>query len=87
MNLKIFFSRTIGPISTKLGTKHPCVIGIPDCSNDGPCPFPRGDNYEIAKVHSFDEIKKVFFLLMNIMIIIMCLSIFQEVFSCERCGP
>ena len=27
-NLKIFFSRTTGPISTKLGTKHPCVKGI-----------------------------------------------------------
>ena len=26
-NLKIFLSRTTGPISTQLGTKHPCVKG------------------------------------------------------------
>ena len=50
-NLKIFFSRTTEPISTKLGTKHPWVKGIQVCSNDGSCPFPRGDNYEIAKIH------------------------------------
>ena len=35
----------------KLGTKHPCVKGIQICSNEGPRPFPRGDNYEIAKIH------------------------------------
>ena len=29
--LEIFFSRTIGPILTKLGTKHPCVKGIKGC--------------------------------------------------------
>ena len=23
----------------------------PLCSNEGPCPFPRGSNYEIAKIH------------------------------------
>ena len=22
------------------------------CSNEGPRPFPRGDNYELAKIHS-----------------------------------
>ena len=42
--LKIFFIRTTGPISTKLGTKHPWVMGNHVCSNEGPCPFPRGDN-------------------------------------------
>ena len=52
----IIFSRTTGPISTKLGTKHPWVKGIQVCSNEGPHPFPRGDNYEIAKY--IDEIKK-----------------------------
>ena len=44
---KIFFSRTTGtsgPISTKLGTKHFWVMGNQVCSNEGPCPFPRGDN-------------------------------------------
>ena len=49
-NLKIF-SRTTGPISTKLGTMHPWVKGTQVHSNEGLCPFPRGDNYEIAKIH------------------------------------
>ena len=31
--LKIFFSRTLRPISTKLGTKHPLIKGIKVCSN------------------------------------------------------
>ena len=38
-------------ISTKLSTKHPLVKGIQVCSNEGPCSFPRGDNYDIAKIH------------------------------------
>ena len=46
----MFFSRTTEPISTKLGTKHPWVKGIQVCSNEGPYPFPRGDNYKIAKI-------------------------------------
>ena len=50
-NLKIFFSRTTEPISIKLGTKHPWVKGIQVCSNNGPRLFPRGDNYEIVKIH------------------------------------
>ena len=50
-NLKFFFSRTTGSISSKLGTKHPWVMGIQVCSNEGPCPFPIGDNYEIEKIH------------------------------------
>ena len=50
-NLKIFFSRTTEPISTKLGTKHPWVKGIQVCSNEGSRHFPRGDNYEIVKIH------------------------------------
>ena len=49
-NFKIF-SRTTGPISTKLATKRPWVVGIQVCSNDGPCPFLRGYYYEIVKVH------------------------------------
>ena len=47
-NLKIFFSRTAGPISTKLGTNHLWVKGIQVCSIEGPCPFPRGDNYHLT---------------------------------------
>ena len=49
--LQIFFSRTTEPISTKLGTKYPWVKGIHVCSNEWPLPFPRGDNYEIAKIN------------------------------------
>ena len=40
-----------GPISTKLGAMHPWVKGFQVCSNEGPHPFPRGDNKEIAKLH------------------------------------
>ena len=39
--LKIF-SRTAGPISTKLGKKHSWKKGI-----QGPSPLPRGDKNEI----------------------------------------
>ena len=31
---------------TKLGTKHPWVMGIHVSSNEGSCPFPRGDDSE-----------------------------------------
>ena len=50
-NLRIFFSRTIGPILTKLGTKLYRVKEILFCTNEGPCPFPSGDINEIAKTH------------------------------------
>ena len=46
-NLKIFFSRTIGLISTKLVTMHLWVMGIQVCSNEGPYPFSRAENYII----------------------------------------
>ena len=49
--LKIFFLRTTGQISTKLGTKHSWVMGNHVCSNDGPCTFPNGDNNEIVKIY------------------------------------
>ena len=48
---KIFFLRTTGPISTKLCTKRPWVVRIQVCSFIGQQPFPREDNYEIAKIH------------------------------------
>ena len=41
---------TTRPISTKLGTKHPWVLGIQVCSNEGPSPFLNGDNKEIGKI-------------------------------------
>ena len=50
-HIYIFFSRTTGPISTKLGTLHPWVKKTQVCSNEGFCPFPRGDNYEIVKIY------------------------------------
>jgi hypothetical protein len=47
---KIFFCRTSPPISIKLGTNHPLVKGILNCSNKGPDPLQRGDNYKNAKM-------------------------------------
>ena len=51
VHMFIFFSRTITPFSTKLGTKHPWVKRIQVYSNDGPHPFPKGDSYVIVKTH------------------------------------
>jgi hypothetical protein len=45
-HLKIFFSRTTGPISKRLGTNYPWVKGI-----QGDSPSPRGDNSERVKMH------------------------------------
>jgi hypothetical protein len=50
-HLKIFFSRTTGPILTRLGTDHPYVKGIQVCSNEGDNPSTRGDNSERLKIH------------------------------------
>jgi hypothetical protein len=49
-HLKIF-SRTIGPILTKLGTNYPWMKGIQICSKKGDSPSPRGDNSERVKIH------------------------------------
>ena len=46
-----FFSRTTGPILTKLGTNHPWGERIINCSNEGDCPSPRGDNHKRVKIH------------------------------------
>jgi hypothetical protein len=46
-----FFSRTTGPISTKLGRKHLLVKGIQVSSNDDDRPFPMGDNGKNAKIY------------------------------------
>ena len=32
-------------------TKHPWVKGIHVCTNERSCPFPRGYNYKIVKIH------------------------------------
>ena len=38
-------------MSTKLGKMHLWVMWIQIHFNEGPRTFPRGDNYEIAKIH------------------------------------
>jgi hypothetical protein len=48
--LKIF-SRTIGPILTRLGTHHVWVKGIQVCSKEGGSLFSRGYNSERLKIH------------------------------------
>jgi hypothetical protein len=48
--LKIFFSRTNRPISSKLGINHPWLKGILNCSNKGPGTLQRGDNLKNAKM-------------------------------------
>jgi hypothetical protein len=50
-HIKIFFSRTMWPILTRLGTDHPYVKGIQVCSNEGDNPSPRGDNSKRVKIH------------------------------------
>jgi hypothetical protein len=52
---KKIFSRTSWPISVKLGRNHPWVKGIINCSNKGPGPLQRGDNYKNA-VGSFKNL-------------------------------
>jgi hypothetical protein len=45
-----FFSRTVGPILTRLGTNHPWVKGIQVCSMEGDSTSPRGDNSKRVKI-------------------------------------
>jgi hypothetical protein len=58
-HLKIFFSRTTGPILTRLGANHSCVKEIQVCSKKGDSHFPRGDNSERVKIHR--KILKILF--------------------------
>jgi hypothetical protein len=46
-----FFSRTTGPILTRIGANHPWVKGIQVSSKEGDSPSPRGDNGERVKIH------------------------------------
>jgi hypothetical protein len=50
-HLKIFFSRTTGPILTKLGTNNSWVKGIQVCSKEGDSLSPMGDNSKKVKMH------------------------------------
>ena len=49
--LKIFFSRSTGPILIRLGTNHPWVKGIHVCSKEEDGPSPRGDKSGRVKIH------------------------------------
>ena len=57
--VNLFTFSSSGQISTKLGTSRLWVKGIQVCSNEWSHPFPRGDYYEIAKIHW--QILKIFF--------------------------
>jgi hypothetical protein len=50
-HLRIFFSRTTGPILTKLGANHPWRERIKMFLKEGDSPSPRGDNSERVKIH------------------------------------
>jgi hypothetical protein len=50
-HLKIFFSRTIGPILSRLGTNHPWRERIQVSLKEGDSPSLRGDNSERVKIH------------------------------------
>jgi hypothetical protein len=50
-HLKIFFSRTTGPILTTLGTNHPWRKEIQVSSKEGDSPSPRRDNSKRLKIH------------------------------------
>ena len=66
---KILFSRTTGPISNRLGTKHPWVKGSQVCSNE--------------KTFNSDEDKNVFFSSLNQRydktICVYCFELFSQV--------
>jgi hypothetical protein len=47
---KIFLSGTSRPISMKLGINSSYLMGILNCSDKGPGPFQRGDNFKNANV-------------------------------------
>jgi hypothetical protein len=49
-HLKIF-SKTTGPILTRLGTDHPYIKGIQVYSNEWDNSSPRGDNSKRVKMH------------------------------------
>jgi hypothetical protein len=50
-HLKIYFSRTIVPILTRLGTNYTWIKEIQICLMEGDSPFPRGDNNKRVKIH------------------------------------
>jgi hypothetical protein len=55
-HLKIF-SRSIGPIITRLDTNYPWVKGIQICSKEGDSSSPRGDNSKSKNTLKIFKIK------------------------------
>jgi hypothetical protein len=51
LSFRFFFSRTTGPILTRLGTNHPWRKRIQVPLKEGDSPLPKGDNSKIVKVH------------------------------------
>ena len=76
-NLKIFFSKTTGPISTKLDTKHPWVKGTQGFYIKGPFNYQKGDDVFFLSKST---------LWYNYCFGQMCLLIWTG-FSSERCNP
>ena len=72
---KIFFSRTIGPISTKLGTMYLCVKGTQVLINKQPSNSQKRDNdFFFSKGYvKITALRNVF--------------IHWNCFLCARCGP
>jgi hypothetical protein len=50
-SFKIFFSRTTGPILTRLGSNHHWRERIQVSLKEGDSPSLRGDNSERVKIH------------------------------------
>ena len=48
---KFSFQEPLGQFEPNLAQKLIFVMRTQICSNEGPCPFPREDNYEIEKIH------------------------------------
>jgi hypothetical protein len=60
-HLKFFFTRTTGPIITRLDTNHPWGKGIKVSSNEWESSSPRGDNSKKSKNTLKLNKKKIFF--------------------------
>jgi hypothetical protein len=58
-HLRIFSSRTTGPILTRFGTNHLWRERIQVFLKEGDSPFPRGGNSERVKIHR--KFLKIFF--------------------------
>ena len=92
-NLKIFFYRTIGPISTKLSKKHPWVKRIEFVQMERHTFLTFGDNNKIAKVHSRNlkssspGLLGQFYNIFNHNFLAQMYSLIWTDFSGEWCGP